>query len=441
MQTVKTLLFSSLLLGAACGDDGTTLQPDAAVPPMPDAPVAPVDKCGTVQPSALDPQLAWFGANKTDLIGWLDAVGCKSAGYDATKKPVAMFDWDNTISKNDFGDAITFYLIANNKVKQPPNQDWALTSAYLTPAAATALSTACGTTVAAGDPLPTTTNTACADEILSVYNTSVTRGGAVAFGGHNARWIEPSYAWTAQLMAGYTHAEMQGFMTAAVTPQLAAAEGTVQTIGTTTGLNAWLRIYPQTKDLITAAKTRGFDVWIITASPQDAIEAVSRQAGIEPDHVIGIRSRVDGAGKMTAKFEGCGSLSDDQQQMIPYIQGKRCWINKIVYGDATPAAMQRRGDGKRQYFAAGDSDTDIEFLKDASYKLVINRNKKELMCQAYNNEGNSWRINPMFILPKAAATAPYACATNACKDENLVAVPCRDLGGNIIAPQTDTVHP
>ncbi len=441
MQTVKTLLFSSLLLGAACSDDGATLQPDAAVQPMPDAPVAPVDKCGTVQPSALDPQLAWFGANKTDLIGWLDAVGCKSAGYDATKKPVAMFDWDNTISKNDFGDAITFYLIANNKVKQPPNQDWAQTSPYLTAAAVTALSTACGTTVVAGDPLPTTTNTACADEILSVYGNSVTRGGALAFGGHNARWIEPSYAWTSQLMAGYTHAEMQGFMTAAVTPQLAAAEGTVQTIGTTTGLNAWLRIYPQTKDLITAAKTRGFDVWIITASPQDAIEAVSMQAGVEPNHVIGIRSRVDGAGKMTAKFEGCGSLGDDQQQMITYIQGKRCWINKVVYGDTTPTAMQRRADGKRQYFAAGDSDTDIEFLRDATYKLVINRNKKELMCQAYNNEGNSWRINPMFILPKAALTTPYACATNACKDENLASIPCRDLGGNIIGPQTDAVHP
>lgn len=441
MQTVKLLLFSSLLLGAACGDDGATLQPDAAVPPMPDAPVAPVDKCGTVQPSVLDPQLAWFGANKTDLIAWLDAVGCKSAGYDATKKPVATFDWDNTISKNDFGDAITFYLIANNKVKQPPNQDWAQTSPYLTAPAVTALATACGITVPAGEVLPTTTNTACADEILSVYVNSVTRGGQAAFAGHNARWIEPSYAWTAQLMAGYTHAEMSAFMTAAVTPQLAAAEGTTQTIGTTTGLNGWLRIYPQTKDLITAAKTRGFDVWIITASPQDAIAAVSMQVGVAPDHVIGIRSRVDGAGKMTYKFEGCGPLGDDQQQMITYIQGKRCWINKVIFGDATPGAIQRRGDGKRQYFAAGDSDTDVEFLRDATYKFVINRNKKELMCHAYYNEGNSWRVNPMFIGPKAALATPYPCSTTACKDENLASVPCRDSAGNIIPPQIDTAHP
>lgn len=445
MQTVKILLSSSLLLssllfGAACGDDGASLQPDAAViDPPPDAPVTPIDKC-QVQPTAFDPQLAWFGANKTDLTAWFDAAGCKSAGYDAAHKPVVTLDWDNTISKNDFGDAITFYLIANSKVRQPPNQDWKQTSAYLTDAAATALSTACGTTVAAGDPLPAS-NTACVDEILSVYVNSVTKAGAVAFAGHNTRWIEPSYAWTAQLMAGYTHAELQQFMVAAVTPQLAAAEGTTQTIGTTTGLNAWLRIYPQSKDLITAAKSRGYDVWIITASPQDAIAAVSMQAGVDPSHVIGIRSMTDGAGKLTYKFEGCGAIADDQQQMITYIQGKRCFINKVIYGDTTANAMRRRPDGKRQYFAAGDSDTDIEFLRDATYKFVLNRNKKELMCQAYYNEGDTWRINPMFIGPKAAQATPYACATTACKDENGVSTPCRDLGGNVIPAQADTVHP
>ncbi len=440
MQTVKTLLLSSLLFSAACDDDGTNLQPDAAVtPPMPDAPVAPVDKC-VVQPAPFDPQLAWSGTNKADLTAWLDAAGCKSAGYDAAHKPVVTLDWDNTISKNDFGDAITFYLIANSKVRQPPNQDWKQTSPYLTDAAATALTTACGTTVAAGDPLPVS-NTACVDEILSIYNSSVTKAGAVAFAGQNTRWIEPSYAWTAQLMAGYTHTEMQAFMVAAVTPQLAAAEGTTQTIGTTTGLNAWLRIYPQSKDLIAAAKSRGYDVWIITASPQDAIAAVSMQAGVAPDHVIGIRSMVDGAGKLTYKFEGCGPLADGQAQMISYIQGKRCYINKVIYGDTTANAMRRRPDGKRPYLAAGDSDTDIEFLRDATYKLVLNRNKKELMCSAYYNEGDSWRINPMFIGPKAVLTAGYACSTTACKDENGVSTPCRDLGGNIIPPQADTVHP
>ena len=345
MQILKPLLLTSLLFGAACGDDGATLQPDAPVTPPADAPVTPIDKCGAVQPTTLDPQLAWFGANKADLTAWLDAAGCKSAGYDASHKPVATFDWDNTISKNDFGDAITFYLIANGKVRQPPNQDWKQTSPFMTDAAAAALTAACGTTVAAGQPLPSDTNTGCADEILSLYNNNATRAGAVGFTGNNGRWIEPTYAWTAQLMAGYTHAEMQAFMLAAVTPQLTAAEGATQTIGTTTGLNAWLRIYPQTKDLVAAAKSRGYDVWIVTASPQDAIAAVSDQAGVMADHVLGIRSMTDGAGRLTYGFEGCGTLADGQAQMIPYIQGKRCYINKVIYGDTTATAVRRRADG------------------------------------------------------------------------------------------------
>ena len=54
----------------------------------------------------------------------------------------------------------------------------------------------------------------------------------------------------------------------AMKPQeLAAADPTTQTIGTTVE-NGWLRIYDQQKDLIAAAKSRGYDVWIITASPR-----------------------------------------------------------------------------------------------------------------------------------------------------------------------------
>ena len=280
MPNVKLILFAPFLLVAACGDDGAALQPDASMTPMPDAPVAPLDKCVT-QPTPLDPALPWFGANRADLTAWLDAAGCKSPGYDAAKKPVVTLDWDNTISKNDFGDAITFYLIANGKVRQPPAQDWKQTSAYLTDAAALALTAACGTTVPAGDPLPTT-NTACADEMLAIYTTSKTRAGAVAFAGHNARWIEPSYAWTAaadggQHARGDPDVHDRGRDTTARRrrrhdaddrhddrPQRVAAD------------------LPQSKDLITALKSRGYDVWIITASPQDAIGAVSQMVGHRP---------------------------------------------------------------------------------------------------------------------------------------------------------------
>jgi phosphoserine phosphatase len=419
---------------AACGDDGSSLQPDAPVAPMPDAAVdAPPQ--ATCTPKSLRTDLTWAGTNRQDLTTWLASKGCNSTGYNPAKKPVALFDWDNTVSKNDFGDAITFWLVTNNKILRPAN--WRDTNKFMTDAGVTALSTACDSLAAVDAALPTSTNNACANEILSMYIDNVTTGGQVAFAGHNYRTMEPTYAWTAQLMRGYTDAEIQGFATAAITPQLSAAEGTTQTIGTRTGLNGWLRIYDQSKDLIDVAKSYGYDVWIITASPQPVIQAFAPMAGVAADHVIGIRAMTDSAGKHTYKFQGCGDVADDNQDMISYIAGKRCWVNKVIWGDTTAKAKLRRPDGDRQVFAAGDSDTDVEFLRDATYRLVIDRNKTELMCNAWYNANSGWRVNPMFIGAKPKKTSAYPCSTTGFKTEGGTGAPVRDDAQNIVPDQLE----
>jgi hypothetical protein len=94
----------------------------------------------------------------------------------------------------------------------------------------------------------------------------------------------------------------------------------------------------------------------------------------------------------------------------------------------------------RQVFAAGDSDTDIEFLRDSKYKLVLNRQKNELMCFAYRNEGDSWRVNPMFIGGKTMKTTPYACSTTACKNSAGTGSPCHDDANVVIPDQADIVY-
>jgi hypothetical protein len=88
-------------------------------------------------------------------------------------------------------------------------------------------------------------------------------------------------------------------------------------------------------------------------------------------------------------------------------------------------------------FAAGDSDTDIEFMRDATYRLTIDRNKAELMCHSFYNANDTWLVNPMFIQPKAKKTTAYPCSTTACKDEAGTPGPCRDDGGNIIPDQLE----
>jgi phosphoserine phosphatase len=363
---------------------------------------APAHPTPTCTPTDIAPSPAWYGTNRQDLQAWLDASGCRSPHFDPAHPPVALFDWDNTIGKNDFGDALTFWMIAHGKIHRPAGGDWHATSPFLTDAAATALAHACGD----ADPVPSAENPACADAMLDVYLTSAI-GGAPAFAGADPRWMEPAFAWTAQLLAGYTHAEIRDFTNEVTRTELAAPEGTTQTVGTHAGLDAWLRVYPEQRELIRAARSRGFDVWVITASPTDAIATVAPLAGIDADHVVGIHQLVDGAGRLTARFEGCGPFPDGQTQLINHAEGKRCAANKYVFGDRSAQALEVRAP-PRQVFAAGDSDSDVFMLQDATYRFALNRNKPALMCAAYGDPA-AWRVNPMFIGPLPELAAGYAC--------------------------------
>ena len=172
-------------------------------------------------------------------------------------------------------------------------------------------------------------------------------------------------------------------------------------------------------------------------------EAAAARAGIARDHVIGIRAMTE-SGKMTYGLQGCGDFAGGtgpDKALITYMDGKRCWINKVIFGVDSPAAIQRATDPQRRpVLVAGDSDTDLSMVQDATgIRLVINRNKKELMCNAYHNAGGNWLINPMFIQPRAQQMTAYPCSTTACLDAAGVGTPCKDEGGATIPDQMDTV--
>ncbi|MEU9251534.1 haloacid dehalogenase-like hydrolase [Streptomyces sp. NPDC048270] len=384
----------------------------------------------------------WYGDNRARLQQLVDQYGrCSPHRTGDRTKPVAVFDWDNTVVKNDVGDATMFWLLRNGRIRQPARGDWTTTSRFLTPAAAAALAGACGPLARPGAPLPTGTpgGTACADEINSVYGTAATRAGAAAFAGWDRRTTEPSYAWLPQLMRGWTAREIRGFAAAARTENLAAPVGAVQKVGSGTA-TGWVRYYEQQKDLVSGLQKAGFDVWISSASPQPVVEVWARGVGIDADHVIGIRNTTGRDGKFTARLQGCGSVRDGADTMITYIDGKRCWINKEIFGVRGAAAEKVQPASRRQVFAAGDSDTDISFLRDATaLRLVVNRNKNELMCRAYDNADGRWIVNPMFIEPKKQKTTPYPCATAGYVDRDGTAGPVLRDDRSVIPDQADSV--
>lgn len=392
----------------------------------------------TSAPRHLDPRFQWYGDNRERIDAWLDGVEAPGEG-----RPVAIFDWDNTVIKNDVGDITMFWLLRHDEIVQPPDRDWSRTSRLLTDAARTALDAACGALAEPGETLPTSTpeGLACADEILAIYTGAATRAGEPAFAGWNHRTMEPSYAWTVQLQAGHTPAEIRALADDAIAEALSAELGATQTVGSTE-VNAYLRIYEPIADLLATLEADGLDVWVLSASSQPVVEAFAARVEVPAERVIGVRAVIDGAGVLTYGFQGCGSVGDGDDTLITYIEGKRCWMNQVIFGIEGPDAEAVQADpARRPVFAAGDSDTDVAFMQDATgLKLAINRNKSELMCNAYHDVGGNWLVNPMFIAPKDAYADGYACSADACVRPDGSGGPCTDERGAAIPDQQDTVY-
>src|SRR4051812_35963558 len=88
-------------------------------------------------PEALDPRLAWSSDVREKLDDFLLRPDHFFAVAQTPKPWVAVFDWDNTIIKNDISDAITYYFLQHDRVRRP--RRWSDLSPYLTQKALDAL--------------------------------------------------------------------------------------------------------------------------------------------------------------------------------------------------------------------------------------------------------------------------------------------------------------
>lgn len=364
----------------------------------------------------------WMPEARMAINAMINEHGNISPSYDPERPPVAVFDWDNTVIKNDIGDQTFFYMLQHDIILQPAGRDWTTTTDGLTAEALAALNYNCDGLAEPGQPLPTSTNAACADQILSIYYDGETAPydpgsgeltPVAAWTDANTTTYSAPYAWVAQLLAGYEVREVREIARAAFDRAVWSDMDNEWTIGTNS-VTGWLRVYDEMADLIDVLYHAGFVVWIVTASPQFVVDAISEDAvGVPANRVIGIRPVVvDGV--LTTGFQSCGDPStypDGNQDLITFDEGKRCWINRVIFQLPEDQQLVRQTeDALRPVFVAGDSDTDIAMLKDATaLRLVINRNKTQAMCNAYANVSGTWQVQPMFIEPKDCRTSPYAC--------------------------------
>ena len=382
----------------------------------------------------------WYGNNAAIIQRAIDKAGrCSWRGGRAPQvRPYAVFDWDNTVIKNDISDQTIFWMLRHDKILQPRDGDWRNTSRFMTKDGADALREACGSLAKPGKPLPTSTNVTCADELLSVRKTQKTTAGKAVFAGANERYMEASYAWVGQILQGYRPAQVRAIAARARKAALQAPIGATQKVGSSTE-TAWIRYYPEMRDLIRTLKKAGIEPWVVSASPKEFADVWGPGVGINSAHTIGI-SQLLHKGKLTGHLKGCGGLPDGSDSIMTYIDGKRCFINEIIVGVKGSQALRPVRRALRPTVAGGDATTDVSMVRDATgAHVVLNRNKDELMCHAYDNRDGRWAINPMFIQPLPKKQGLYPCSTTAYVDADGNHGPVRRTNGSIIPDQADTV--
>ena len=103
----------------------------------------------------------WVPANHARLQTLLHERGRESPSWSPARKPVAVFDWDNTMMRNDIGDATLAWMLRHDAFLAPPGGDWARSNRHLTSAAVKSLIYNCGQ-LSDGKPIPTSCATTSA---------------------------------------------------------------------------------------------------------------------------------------------------------------------------------------------------------------------------------------------------------------------------------------
>jgi len=141
-----------------------------------------------------------------------------------------------------------------------------------------------------------------------------------------------AYAYCAYQMAGMTEAELRKFTLGVIEECLVSRR---------------IRTRPEMQDLIATLQRHGWQVWIVSASSQAMVEVAAHGYGIAAERVIGVRLQKDSAARLLPALDGPLTFRD----------GKVKAIEKYI--GITPT------------FAAGDTDTDVEMLQSARYRLLI----------------------------------------------------------------------
>lgn len=342
----------------------------------------------------------WLPAHRARLESALaDLARARGDG----RRRVATFDWDNTMMRGDVGDLTLAHMLERDLVLQPRDRDWSRL-APLTEAARAALGGACDALAEPGAPLPTSRAPECAAVIAHVAWGGRTPAGDAAFTVPVGRFYKPTYAFMAQLLARHDEARVRAIARDAFGAASAAPVGRRALVGGVE-VERFARLHRPMIELARALEEVGVEVWIVSASAQPIVEAIAESAGLRADRVIGVRLARGAGGVLESALEACGETGADGDEgpVMTWLEGKRCWINRVIF-ELPPSRQRARQEDPalRAVIAAGDSDGDVAMLEDATViRVVLDRGQPALARAIAAGDPGSWLVQPLFVDPAA----------------------------------------
>jgi phosphoserine phosphatase len=145
------------------------------------------------------------------------------------------------------------------------------------------------------------------------------------------------------------------------------------------------KIYPNINELIQNLKNYGFEVWIISASPELLYQGVlSRELGIPVTHIIGTKSVVSN-----------GVTTNKIVLPVPQDYGKADAIETIIK--------------VKPILAVGNSTSDVEMLNySSSLKVIVNPNDSEKVDYLGDKTLKEYAESHNWIIAKANDTVDVA---------------------------------
>ncbi len=291
--------------------------------------------------------LAWGERAASAIEGALEEAARAQAGR-------VFFDWDNTVIRGDVGDLVMLELLERAPLGLPAHPGaWG----PLTELALARLEDAFGgrRLVEVGEPRRARVESLLCDLVWS----EELDPGVPAFTVTRTRAFRGGYFAMAAMVDALAP-EARGELALAAFERASMREvGDRVSVGSHGyEVERFARVREPMAALRQRAREHGLEVWVVSASHEDAVRAVAERVGFEPNRVIG--ARPSWSASTFPSLEGA--------PVMTYDEGKRAAIAHLVEGVPASDALSHR---PRVAIAVGDSDTDHAMLEDASSLLVL----------------------------------------------------------------------